>query len=152
MTEGAHISCWFGYWFWTSLWINSTKRTSYIFGGMLHPSSIRGCTSCNFERGIWKFRILNNGGSKLINSKLIGCSKTSIGTNKSTYKCIHYNMIGHTKSHCYELVGYLEWWDHSRKKNLKRTSIVVTVEIKIENDVAKKASTLVAETNNGVRF
>lgn len=61
-------------------------------------------------------------------------------------------MIGHTKSHCYELVGYLEWWDHSRKKNLKRTSIVVTVEIKIEDDVTKKASTLVAATNNGVRF
>ena len=57
-------------------------------------------------------------------------------------------MIGHTKSHCYELVGYLEWWDHNCKKNPKRTSIVV-VKIKIEDDVAKKASTLVIATNNG---
>ena len=56
-------------------------------------------------------------------------------------------MIGHTKSHCYELVGYLEWWDHSCKKNPKRTSIVV--KIKIKDDVAKKASSLVVATNNG---
>jgi hypothetical protein len=36
------------------------------------------------------------------------------GTDKSSYKCTHCYQTGHSKDRCYELVGYPEWWDHSR--------------------------------------
>lgn len=78
--------------------------------------------------------------------------KTNNGTDKSTYKCTQCNQTGHTKSRCFELVGYPEWWDHSRdtrKKNSKRPSTAAIVETKMEDDVAKKASALVLTANNG---
>ena len=40
--------------------------------------------------------------------------KTANGGDKLSYKYTHCDQIGHTKSRCYELVGYPEWWDHSR--------------------------------------
>lgn len=40
--------------------------------------------------------------------------KTTKGVDKSSYKCMHYDQTGDTKDRCYELVGYPEWWDHSR--------------------------------------
>ena len=40
--------------------------------------------------------------------------KTANGGEKSSYKCTHCNQTGLTKSRCYELVGYPEWWVHSR--------------------------------------
>nr|TKS04030.1 hypothetical protein D5086_0000147190 [Populus alba] len=78
--------------------------------------------------------------------------KTNNGTDKSTYKCTQCNQTGHTKSQRFELVGYPEWWDHSRdtrKKNSKRPSTAAMVETKIEDDVAEKASALVLTANNG---
>jgi hypothetical protein len=36
--------------------------------------------------------------------------------------CTHCGETGHTKLRCYELIGYLKWWDFSkapRKRNLK---------------------------------
>jgi hypothetical protein len=44
-------------------------------------------------------------------------------------------------------VGYLEWWDHSRdprKKNSKKTSTVMVVETKTEDNVVGKVSALAA--------
>ena len=40
--------------------------------------------------------------------------KTVNGGDKSSYKCTHCNQTGRTKIRGYELVGYPEWWDHSR--------------------------------------
>ena len=34
---------------------------------------------------------------------------TANGDDKSSYKCTHCDQTGHTKSRCYELVGYPEW-------------------------------------------
>ena len=65
--------------------------------------------------------------------------KITNGVDKSTYKCTHCNQTGHTKSHCFELVGYPEWWDRSRdsrKKNSKKGSSAAFVETKIEDNVA----------------
>lgn len=59
------------------------------------------------------------------------------GTNKPTYKCTQCNQTVHTKSCCYELGGYPEWWDHSHdtwKKNSKKTSTTVIVETKPQDD------------------
>lgn len=40
--------------------------------------------------------------------------KITKAIEKAAYKCTYCDQLGHTKDHCYELVGYLEWWDHSR--------------------------------------
>ena len=52
-------------------------------------------------------------------------------------------------------MGYLDWWDHNRdqrKKDSKKTSTVVVAKIKTEDNVAEKASTLVAATYYGGKF
>uniref|UniRef100_A0A2N9E1A2 Uncharacterized protein n=1 Tax=Fagus sylvatica TaxID=28930 RepID=A0A2N9E1A2_FAGSY len=74
------------------------------------------------------------------------------GADKSSYKCTHCDQTGHTKNRCFELVGYPEWWDHSRdpwKRNSKKTSTAAIVETKTENNVAGKVSALVATASNG---
>ena len=78
--------------------------------------------------------------------------KNTGGVDKSTYKCTHCNQTGHTKSHCFELVGYSEWWDHShdsRKKNSKRTSSAAVVETKTADGVAGQISAFAATAGNG---
>ena len=78
--------------------------------------------------------------------------KTNNGADKSTYKCTHCDQTGHTKSRCFELVGYPEWWDHNRdprKKNPKQTSTAAIVETKVEDEVAEKVSALATVTKNG---
>ena len=76
--------------------------------------------------------------------------KTANGDDKSSYKCTHCDQTGHTKSRCYELVGYPEWWDHSRdfwKQNSKKLSTTAIVETK--TDSGEKSSALAAVASNG---
>ena len=78
--------------------------------------------------------------------------KNTDGADKSTYKCTHCNQTGHTKSHCFELVGYLEWWDHSRdswKNNSERTSSAAVVETKTADHVAGQILALATAAGNG---
>ncbi|RVX12670.1 Retrovirus-related Pol polyprotein from transposon TNT 1-94 [Vitis vinifera] len=78
--------------------------------------------------------------------------KTDHNIDKSTFKCTHYNKTGHTKSRCFEIVGYPDWWDHNRdqqKKNSKKTSTATIAEIKTEANVDEKASALIAATDYG---
>jgi hypothetical protein len=45
-----------------------------------------------------------------------------IGVARPERMCTHCGETGHTKLRCYELIGYLKWWDFSkapRKRNLK---------------------------------
>ena len=82
-------------------------------------------------------------------------SKTAPNIDKSTFKCTHCNKTGHTKSRCFELVGYPNWWDHNRdqqKKDSKKTLTAAVAKIKTEDNVAKKASGLVAATDYGGKF
>ncbi|RVW14835.1 Retrovirus-related Pol polyprotein from transposon TNT 1-94 [Vitis vinifera] len=61
-------------------------------------------------------------------------------------------MTGHTKSRCFEIVGYPNWWDHNRdqrKKDSKKTSTATIAEIKTEANVDEKASALIAATDYG---
>ena len=78
--------------------------------------------------------------------------KTANGGDKSSYKCTHCDQTGHTKSRCYELVGYPEWWDHSRdswKQNSKKASTAAIVETKTEDDSGEKSLALAAAAGNG---
>ena len=73
----------------------------------------------------------------------------------STFKCTQCNKTCHTKSRCFEIVGYSNWWDHNRdqrKKDSKKTSTTVVAEIKTEANVDEKASALVAATDYGRKF
>nr|XP_025703200.1 uncharacterized protein LOC112803971 [Arachis hypogaea] len=50
-------------------------------------------------------------------------------------RCTHCDQSGHTKSRCFELVGYPDWWDHNRdprKKNSHKNSTSAVVESKPE--------------------
>ena len=76
--------------------------------------------------------------------------KTGPNIDKSTFKSTHCNKISHTKSRCFELMGYPNWWDHNhdqRKKDSKKTSITTVAEIKTKDNVVEKASALVATTD-----
>ena len=73
--------------------------------------------------------------------------KAAFIIDKFTLKCTHCNKIGDIKSRCFELIGYSKWWDHNRgqrKKDSKKALTLTIVEIKIEDNVAEKASALVA--------
>ena len=81
--------------------------------------------------------------------------KTDPNIDKSTFKCTHYNKTGHTKSRCFEIVGYPNWWDHNcdqRKKDSKKTSTTTIAEIKTEANVDEKASALITATDYGGKF
>lgn len=79
--------------------------------------------------------------------------KTTKGIEKSSYKCDQWKKTGHTKSRCFELVGYPERWDHSRsKKNQNGSSTAAVVETKTAKDVTGQASALVLTTDNGGKF
>ena len=73
----------------------------------------------------------------------------------STFKCTHCNKTSHTKSRCFEIVGYPNWQDHNRdqwKKDSKKTSTIIVAELKTEANVAETASTLVAARDYGGKF
>ncbi|KAL6348581.1 hypothetical protein AAG906_016099 [Vitis piasezkii] len=92
--------------------------------------------------------------SAMVDQSKTNHPKTTPNIDKSTFKCTHCNKTGHTKSHCFELVGYLDWWDHNRdqrKKDSNKTLTATVAEIKTEANVAEKASTLVATTDYGDR-
>jgi len=62
-------------------------------------------------------------------------AKTTTG-DKSTYKCTYCNQNGHTKDRCFEIVGYLKWWDHncdSRKKKSNKIPTTTTIESNSED-------------------
>ncbi|RVX18371.1 Retrovirus-related Pol polyprotein from transposon TNT 1-94 [Vitis vinifera] len=72
--------------------------------------------------------------------------KTSPNIDKSTFKCTHYNKTGPT-SYQHFVIN-----DNNRdqwKKDSKKTSTATVAEIKTEDNVAEKASTLVAAIDYG---
>ena len=74
--------------------------------------------------------------------------KHSNSSDKPTYKCTHCNQTGHSKSRCFELIGYPDWWDPTRHQNSKRPSTAVVAQIK-EDDAPPTSSALVTITNSG---
>ncbi|KAG5545139.1 hypothetical protein RHGRI_017567 [Rhododendron griersonianum] len=79
----------------------------------------------------------------------------SRGTTKQSYKCTHCDQTGHTKERCYELVGYPEWWDHSRdskKRGSGQNATAALTEGKVngDNEVAKRATVLIATAGNNI--
>ena len=71
------------------------------------------------------------------------------GTDKSAYNCTHCDQTGHSKDRCYELVGYPEWWDHSRapKKRGSKNAFAAAAETNANDDNGKMGLSLVTTTN-----
>eukprot|EP00257_Ricinus_communis_P018038 XP_015576623.1 uncharacterized protein LOC107261488 [Ricinus communis] len=77
-------------------------------------------------------------------------SKTSIGIGNSTQKCTHCDKSGHIKDCCFELVGYLDWWDQNRgsqRRKAKNSLISAVTETKTSVDNVESTSTLIATTS-----
>lgn len=48
--------------------------------------------------------------------------------SSTTYSCTHCGETGHIKNRCYEIVGYPEWWDFSKKprKKIGKAAVATT--------------------------
>ncbi|XP_058180009.1 uncharacterized protein LOC131298542 [Rhododendron vialii] len=79
----------------------------------------------------------------------------SWGTTKQSYKCTHCDQTGHTKERCYELVGYPEWWDHSRDSKKRGSgwnaaAALTKGKVDGDNEFAKHATALIATAGNNI--
>ncbi|XP_071729035.1 uncharacterized protein [Rutidosis leptorrhynchoides] len=58
---------------------------------------------------------------------------------KPTNSCSECGKTGHSKERCFKVVGYPDWWDHSRapkKKGFKKAPTVASVKTKTKEDVS----------------
>lgn len=64
--------------------------------------------------------------------------------------CYHCGDSGHSKSRCYEIIGYLDWWDFKKKpwKNIGGKAAITTVETSQETDTNTLPQTNVTQTGN----
>ncbi|KAI4356997.1 hypothetical protein L6164_000975 [Bauhinia variegata] len=74
--------------------------------------------------------------------------KNPNSSEKQLYKCTHCNQNGHTKSRCFELVGYPDWWDPKKHRNSKRSNTTAIAQAQ-EDDSIPMSSALVTTTNGG---
>ena len=74
--------------------------------------------------------------------------KNSNHSDKPTYKCTHCNQTGHSKSRCFELIGYPDWWDPTRHRNSKRPSTTAVAKTK-EDDAPPTSSALLTTADTG---
>lgn len=72
------------------------------------------------------------------------------GKDKLFYKCTHCNQTSHSKSRCFELVGYPKWWDPSCSKK-KGPSTAALVNTTPKDNVTDIASALILTGDNGGR-
>ncbi|WVY99005.1 hypothetical protein V8G54_031156 [Vigna mungo] len=77
--------------------------------------------------------------------------KANSNIDKSKFKCTHCNQQGHTESRCFELNGYLEWWDHSWDQRGKNPAAAV-VEAKNIDEASKDSTALMTIRGNGGEF
>ncbi|XP_040363142.1 uncharacterized protein LOC121049546 [Rosa chinensis] len=56
-------------------------------------------------------------------------------------KCPIYGALGHSKQRCYEVIGYPDWWDFTKKprKNLGKVVVATTGEEQSSNASANVA-------------
>uniref|UniRef100_A0A2N9HZW3 Integrase catalytic domain-containing protein n=1 Tax=Fagus sylvatica TaxID=28930 RepID=A0A2N9HZW3_FAGSY len=77
-----------------------------------------------------------------------------IGAARPERMCTHCGGTGHTKSRCYELIGYPEWWDSTkapRKRNSKtnhHASVAVVEPSHASTSNPEKASSFIATSGN----
>ncbi|XP_021829064.1 uncharacterized protein LOC110769409 [Prunus avium] len=78
-----------------------------------------------------------------------GTSQTQTTSSRPETKCTHCGGSKHTRARCYELIGYTDWWDHSKaprrnKSNSLHTSSVTDPVSPAASPAPAPASTSVA--------
>ncbi|KAH9718177.1 cytochrome P450 family 96 subfamily A polypeptide 10 [Citrus sinensis] len=71
--------------------------------------------------------------------------------DKSSLHCTHCKKNGHTKEHCFEIIGYPDWWD-TRKKNTKHESKTAVAESTSTTDLRKESLVQIATSVSSVPF
>ncbi|KAH9689179.1 retrovirus-related pol polyprotein from transposon RE1 [Citrus sinensis] len=71
--------------------------------------------------------------------------------DKSSLHCTHCRKKGHTKEQCFEIIGYLDWWD-TRKKNTKHGSKAAVAESTSTTVLRKTSSVQIATSVSPVPF
>ncbi|TYH37314.1 hypothetical protein ES332_D12G031500v1 [Gossypium tomentosum] len=62
--------------------------------------------------------------TRIANSQQVKGKK--FDTKGNNYICTHCGEEGHSKQRCYEIIGYPEWWDFTKKPRKKIGQVVVT--------------------------
>ena len=116
-----------------------------IQGEILHRDSsldIEECYSIVRRETVCRITLNNeavNSEASLVTRNRSNHPKAENNMDKSTLKCTHCQKIGHMKNKYFELVGYLDWWDHNRsKKSQKRHSIVAVVQQRLKIQLLNK--------------
>ena len=77
-------------------------------------------------------------------------TKGKTGTGKgNSFTCTHCGEEGHSKQRCYEIIGYPEWWDFSKKPRKKINSSAMATAPAEENSTPMAAHT---STNAGMSY
>ena len=73
----------------------------------------------------------------------------NFGNKTNNYTCTHCGEDGHSKQRCYELIGYPEWWDFTKKprKKIGQATIATT-----KTDDALPSTTATAQAAIGDKF
>jgi len=66
--------------------------------------------------------------------------------DRSQGKCPHYGLPGHSKSRCFELIGYPENWDKTRDPRCNKSRAFIAETRTDSDQIADKASVMVAAT------
>ncbi|XVF37530.1 hypothetical protein REPUB_Repub20aG0016600 [Reevesia pubescens] len=75
-------------------------------------------------------------------ARLRNRSKQSTGKS-SNHVCSHCGESGHTKQRCYEIIGYPEWWDFSKKPRKK-----IAGKVMVTNEVQSNVEDKLQPTTN----
>ena len=77
--------------------------------------------------------------------------------DKSHLRCTHCGGTGHTKSECFKLVGYPEWWPNAKKNGTRGTTKIsnnrtgrVAIGLSIDGHVSLKKSDLSPSFSNAL--
>lgn len=107
---------------WTSSWIDLAKRSKVGFGECVRICTNRVSIKANHEWISQKYGEFGNGGSKNF--------KNRASANKNKFVCAHCREVGHLKQRCYEIMGYPNWWDFSKKpcKNILGNTLIASKE------------------------
>nr|GLL22003.1 hypothetical protein CCACVL1_06334 [Ipomoea trifida] len=64
-------------------------------------------------------------------------------TKANNYTCAHCGEDGHSKQRCYEIIGYPEWWDFTKKPRKKIGQVAITTTTN-EGEITSTPNTVVA--------
>ncbi|PRQ42654.1 putative transcription factor interactor and regulator CCHC(Zn) family [Rosa chinensis] len=144
-------------------------ESSYAYVRMVEQQKkTMGNSSVNTESTVMAVNRLNLEGSAAITNRPRqgpppGFPQTKPGASQQSFQprnssfirpgglvCHHCGEAGHSKWKCYEIVGYPEWWDFTKKprKNIKGKAAVATTETSKKTDTCSLPQANVTQTGH----